>query len=473
MKKLLFLLLVLFLCSCSEEALKKDYTNIIIILADDMGYGDLSCYGSTVNETPYLDQMAKEGVKCTSYYAAQAVCSASRAALLTGCYSNRIGIHNALMPKAKIGLNQNEITIAEMLKEKDYQTAIFGKWHLGDHPDYLPLNHGFDEYYGIPYSNDMWPLHPQQGPVFNFGPLPLFDGNQIVDTLTDQSDLTTELTEKSVEFIKRNKDKPFFIYLPHPQPHVPLFVSNKFKGKSKNGLYGDVMMELDWSTGQILQALKDEKLDQNTLVIFTSDNGPWLAYGDHAGSSGQFREGKGTAWEGGQREPFIAWAPGKLEAGSTIRTPFYAMDIFPTIANLAGVSLPKNKIDGLNSWQILTQEKDEDLHESFYYYYKTNELHAIRYGDWKMVFPHNYRTMQGQDAGHDGLPGNYKYVDIKGAELYNLIDDPRETKNVYKEHLPIVAEIEQIAENARNDLGDSLTDRIGEGTRDPGKPVWE
>ena len=280
-------------------AARSDRPNVVLILTDDQGYADVGVFGAQDFETPHLDKLASEGALLTNYYAPQAVCSASRAGILTGCYPNRIGIHNALMPKADKGLNPEETTIADMLKEQGYATAIYGKWHLGDAPELLPTNHGFDEYFGIPYSNDMWPFHPQQGPIFDFDPLPLYENTQVIDTLTDQSQLTTQLTERAVDFIARKKNEPFFLYVAHPQPHVPLYVSEKFKGKSKNGLYGDVIMELDWSVGQIIAALKENGLEENTLVIFTSDNGPWLSYGNHAGSSGHLREGKGTAWEGG------------------------------------------------------------------------------------------------------------------------------------------------------------------------------
>ncbi|GLR17413.1 sulfatase family protein [Portibacter lacus] len=468
MKLSLLLLPLLLLFSCNEET-PLAHTNVIIILTDDMGYADLSCFGSTLNQTPNLDKMAEEGAQFTGYYAGQPICSASRASILTGCYPNRVGIHNAMMPDSKIGINLSEITIAEMLKKEGYHTGAFGKWHLGDDPKFLPLNHGFDEYIGIPYSNDMWPFHPQQGPVFNFKPLPLIQGNDVIDTLTDQSNLTVDLTNHSVDFIKRHKEEPFFLYLAHPQPHVPLFVSDKFKGKSENGLYGDVMLELDWSVGEILQTLKELELDKNTLVIFTSDNGPWKAYGNHAGNSGIFREAKGTSWEGGHRTPFIVSFPGKISADEKIQTPFYAMDILPTVAKLTGAELPHLKIDGLDVWDIWTGETKENPHEIFLYYYKVNELHAIRYGDWKMVFPHRYRTMHGQEPGKDGLPGSYRFIDMERTELYNLKDDPSETVNVFAENLNIVAEIEKYAERARKDLGDALTDRIGEGLREVGR----
>ncbi|MCU4177216.1 sulfatase family protein [Carboxylicivirga sp. N1Y90] len=352
-KCLVFILTFFFVVSCSQKHEKESgKPNVIIIFTDDQGYQDLGCFGSPDIETPHLDKLAKGGIRLTDFYAAQAVCSASRAGLLTGCYPNRIGIHGAFMPDSKHGLSLSETTIAEMLKAKAYNTAIFGKWHLGDHPDFMPLNHGFDEFFGIPYSNDMWPMHPQQGPIFDFPPLPLFENETIIDTLTDQSLLTTQITERSVDFIKRNKDVPFFLYVAHPQPHVPLYVSDKFKGKSERGLYGDVIMEIDWSVGQIMETLKQLKIEDNTLLIFTSDNGPWLNYGTHAGSAYPLREGKGTALEGGQREPCIIYFPDEIKPGRNIETPMMNIDILPTIAEITGSSLPQNVFDGKSVWDI-------------------------------------------------------------------------------------------------------------------------
>ncbi|MGS2762657.1 sulfatase family protein [Sinomicrobium sp. M5D2P9] len=459
---------IIYLLSCTTK--EKDNTpNVIIIFTDDQGYEDVGCFGSPDIKTPNLDQMAKEGIKLTAFYAAQPVCSASRAALLTGCYPNRIGIHNALMPHSETGLNPGETTMADMLKSSGYTTAIYGKWHLGDDPDFMPNNQGFDDFFGIPFSNDMWPNHPQQGTVFNFDPLPLYQNQKIIDTLNDQSMLTTQITEKAVDFIEKNKENPFFLYVAHPQPHVPLFVSDKFRGKSKRGLYGDVIMEIDWSVGEILRALKKQGLDQNTLVIFTSDNGPWLSYGDHSGSAYPFREGKGTAWEGGQREPFIARFPGKLPQDKTIGTPVMAIDLFPTIASLTNSTLPKHKIDGKNVWDILTGKTDENPHEAYYFYYKVNELHGVRYKDWKLYFPHNYRTMEGQEPGREGLPGEYKYVNIKNIELYDLATDSSETRNVAEKHPEIVNKIVELANAKRQELGDNLLGIEGSGNRAPGK----
>lgn len=455
-------------CKQQQAINKQSPPNVVIIFTDDQGYNDVGVFGSEIS-TPNIDQMAKEGVKLTNFYAAQPVCSASRAALLTGCYPNRIGVHNAFMPNAKIGLNPGETTLAELLKSRGYATAIFGKWHLGDANAALPTKHGFDQWYGIPYSNDMWPYHPQQGPIFDFGPLPLYQNDKVIDTLTDQSQLTTKITEKSVEFIRQNKDNPFFLYVPHPQPHVPLFVSEKFKGKSNKGLYGDVIMELDWSVGEILSALKEANIDNNTLVIFTSDNGPWLSYGNHAGSAYPLREGKGTAWEGGQREPFVAIFPDSIPAGTVNDAPVMAIDLLPTIAEITGADLPELKIDGKSAWKVLTGEKEESPQEAYFFYYRVNELFGVRYGKWKLYFPHRYRTMEGQKTGKDGLPGEYKMIDLEQVELYDLENDQSETTNVADKHPKIVAIIKELADAKRIELGDALMNVKGEETREPAR----
>ena len=290
---ILISLLVLNSCNTKLESKTSNPPNVVIVFTDDQGYQDLGSFGSPNISTPHLDQMAKEGIKLTNFYAAQAVCSASRAALLTGCYPNRIGIAGALFPHHKIGINAQETTLAEMLKAQGYKTAIFGKWHLGHHPEFLPMNHGFDEFIGIPYSNDMWPVDyegnqvPPDHPFAKKYPqLPFFKNFEVVKeirTLEDQGKLTTELTDAALDFIERNKENPFFLYVPHPMPHTPIAVSDKFKGKSEQGLYGDVIMEIDWSVGQIMKKLKEHQLHENTLFIFTSDNGPWLSFGNHAG----------------------------------------------------------------------------------------------------------------------------------------------------------------------------------------------
>ena len=442
--------------------------NIILIFTDDQGYNDVGVFGAEDISTPNLDQMAKDGAKLTNFYAAQAVCSASRAAILTGSYPNRIGIHNALMPNSKKGLNPKETTLAEMLKNKGYATAIFGKWHLGDAAEFMPTKQGFDEYFGIPYSNDMWPLHPQQGPIFDFGALPLYENEKVIDTLTDQTNLTTLITQHSVDFIERNKDNPFFLYVPHPQPHVPLFVSDKFKGKSNRGLYGDVIMELDWSVGEIIKSVEKNGLTENTIIIFTSDNGPWLAYGNHSGSAYPFREGKGTGWEGGQREPFIIKYPKEIEAGVTIDAPLMAIDIFPSLAEVTNSELPDEVIDGKSAWSLLTGKTNESPQEAYFFYYRVNELFGVRYGKWKLYFPHTYRTMNGQTPGKDGLPGEYKMVDLKQIELYDLESDASETNNVAASNAKVIATIKKLADDMRTRLGDSLMGMEGLENRAPG-----
>lgn len=466
-----FFIVIGLSCKGKEEGLPEKPTrppNVVLIFTDDQGYQDVGVFGSPNIETPNLDQMATEGVQLTSYYSAQAVCSASRAGILTGCYPNRIGIHNALGPGNTHGINTTETTMAEMLKANGYKTAIFGKWHLGHHPEFMPNRHGFDEYFGIPYSNDMWPYHPQQGPIFNFPDLPLYENEVVIDTLTEQSQLTTQITEHSIDFINRNKDNPFFLYVPHPQPHVPLFVSEKFKGKSK-GLYGDVIMEIDWSVGQILEALKKNGLEENTIVIFTSDNGPWLSYGNHAGSALPFREGKGTAWEGGQREPFIMKYPNKLKPGKVINVPVMAIDILPTIAALTNSELPTLTIDGENVWDVLTGEINESPQKAYFFYYRVNELFGVRYGKWKMYFPHRYRTMNGQEPGKDGQPGEYKMIDLEEIELYDVENDIGETNNVADDNPEVVAKIKSLANEMRSRLGDSLLELEGSETREPGR----
>ena len=446
--------------------------NVVIIFTDDQGYEDVGVFGAKGFETPHLDKMAAEGRKFTHWYAAQAVCSASRTGLLTGCYPNRIGMHGALGPGSRTGLNSDEMTLAEVFKTKGYATAAFGKWHLGDHKKFLPLQHGFDEYFGIPYSNDMWPKHPTSGA--NFPPLPLFDGNErlrIADE-GDQKMMTTWLTTKAVDFINRKKHKPFFLYVPHPQPHVPLYVSDRFAGTTERGLYGDVIAEIDWSVGEILNAIKTNGLDDNTLVIFTSDNGPWLSYGTHGGSALPLREGKGTAWEGGMREPCIMRWPGKIPAGTICDTPAMNIDLLPTIANLIDADLPEKTIDGLDIWPILAGEEGatNPHKDGYWFYYKRNELHAVSEGKWKLYFPHQYRTMAGKPGGNDGTPNSYASAKLTEPELYNLADDMSETKNVAAEHPEVVKSLLAKAKIARVELGDKLTTNSdkGAGSRSPG-----
>ena len=439
-------LLVLFCFVSAILADAKKLPNFVIIFMDDMGYADIGPFGAKGYPTPNLDRMAKEGRKFTDFYVTQAVCSASRAGLLTGCYNVRIGILGALGPKSSHGISESESTIAEICKQKGYATACYGKWHLGHHKKFLPLQHGFDEYFGLPYSNDMWPYHPgvmhlpMEQRLKRWPHLPLIEGNEVINHKVsgkDQEELTTQYTEKTVRFIEKNKDKPFFVYLPHSMVHVPLYVSEKFKGKSKAGLFGDVMMEVDWSVGQILETLRKHKLAENTLVIFTSDNGPWLSYGDHAGSAAPLREGKGTMFDGGCREPTLAWMPGTIPANSVCSTPAMTIDILPTIAHLIGAKLPEHGIDGKNVWPLFTKDKAKSPHEAYYFYYG-NQLQAVRSGKWKLHFPHGYRTMAGRPGGTGGVPTKYSQSKI-GLSLFDLEKDIGETTNL-KDRYPDVTE---------------------------------
>jgi arylsulfatase A-like enzyme len=439
--------------------------NVVLIYADDLGYGDLSCYGNKAFKTPNLDRLAAEGMRFTDFYVAQPVCSASRAALLTGCYSNRVGILGALNPRAQTGIGPYELSMAEMLRSKGYATAIYGKWHLGNRPEFLPTRHGFDEYYGLPYSNDMWPRHPT---VQDFPKLPLIDGEKVIQSDPDQSQLTSAYTERAVRFIEKNRKRPFFLYVPHSMPHVPIFVSSKHKDKSGAGLYGDVIQEIDWSVGQILEALKKHKLERNTLVMFCSDNGPWLSYGNHAGSSGGFREGKGTTFEGGVRVPFIARWPDRIPRGKTCGEPAMTIDLLPTLAGISGASLPSDRvIDGKDIWPLISGAPNAKTpHEALFFYWNAG-LQAVRSGKWKLHFPHPYTRMAGP-AGQDGKPNGYRNENIE-LSLYDLEKDPAESVNVAAQNPDVVKRLTALADKMRADLGDSLTGKSASGARPPGK----
>jgi arylsulfatase A-like enzyme len=461
---LALLAVLLALPAAAAEPIKADRPpNFVFVYADDAGWADLGCYGNKTIRTPNLDRMAQEGVRCTDFYVAQAVCSASRTSLLTGCYPNRLGILGALNPSSKVGISDDEQTLAQVLKPRGYATAVYGKWHLGYQPKFLPTRHGFDDYYGLPYSNDMWPKNPNA----KFPDLPLIEGEKTVEANPDQTKLTTAYTEHAVKFIEKHKDEPFFLYVPHTMPHVPLAASDKFKGKSKQGLYGDVIEEIDWSVGEILAALAKNGLDEKTLVMFSSDNGPWLSYGDHAGSADGLREGKMTTFEGGVREPFVARWPGKIPPKSVCREPMMTIDVLPTLAKLAGAELPKHKIDGLDAWPLLAGEPNaKSPHEAFYFYWDRG-LQAVRSGKWKLHFPHEYRTLKGK-PGSGGEAGPYETAKIE-LSLFDLEDDPGETKNVADANPEVVERLKKLAEAAREDLGDSATKQEGKGVRQPGK----
>ena len=466
-----FFLAIVFCAASCKATTEEEHAayNIIFFLVDDMGYADIGSFGATDYETPHLDQMAQEGVRFTDFYVSQPVCSASRASLLTGTYSNRIGIHGALGPSNTHGIHDDEVTLAELFKSKGYATAMYGKWHLGHHPQFLPTRHGFDDYYGIPYSNDMWPFHPESPD--NWPDLPTIEMEEIIGYNTDQTRFTTDFTNRSVAFMEKAvaDNEPFFLYLAHPMPHVPLFVSEEREGDSGAGLFGDVIKEIDWSAGQIIEAAKRLGIDDNTLVIFTSDNGPWLSYGNHAGSALPLREGKGTTWDGGVRVPFIARWPGQIPEGLEVNTPAMTIDIFPTLAGLIDAPLPDHTIDGKPIWSLFTGESTVSPQEAYYFYYRQNELHSMRSGKWKLHFPHSYRTMEGRALGEDGIPGKYNYDAQTGLELYDLEADISEQHNVADDFPEVVTRLSAMADAKRADLGDKLSDVEATGAREPGR----
>lgn len=452
--------------------------NIVLIYADDLGYGDLTSYGASLYETPNLDKMAMEGMRFTDFEVAQAICSASRAGILTGCYPNRVSIGGALNPHSKTGLHPEEETIAELVKRSgNYKTALFGKWHLGHLEPFLPINQGFDEFVGLPYSNDMWKwtydmqlateeTHARKA---SFPDLPLMVGKEMlksIDDMDDQAELTTIYTEHAVKFINQNKNNPFLLVVPHSMPHVPLAVSDKFKGKSEQGLYGDVVMEIDWSVGEIMNALEVNGLTENTLLIFFSDNGPWLNFGDHAGSTGGLREGKVTVFEGGHRVPCIMKWPSKIPAGKVSNQLVSSIDLFPTIAEILELELPPVKIDGLSLLSLLKGEAEAGPRNEFYYY-QGNALHAVRKGHWKLVFPHTHRTYSGEAPGMGGVDGDIRQLQTE-LSLYDLRRDPGERYNVLEYYPDIVNELQFIAQEAREDLGDDLHGIKGKNIRKPG-----
>lgn len=456
----------LLTASCSKPIENKPL-NVVLINLDDAGNGDFSCKGAIGYETPHIDRLAAEGLSMTNFYACQPISGASRAGLMTGCYPNRIGFAYAPNPNAPIGIHENEETIAELLKAKGYATAIFGKWHLGDAVKFLPLQHGFDEYYGLPYSNDMWPNHPQ----YKFPDLPFIEGNEILEYNTDQSQLTTAYTEHTVDFIKRSVEgnKPFFVYLAHSMPHVPLAVSDKFKGKSKQGLYGDVMMELDWSVGQVMQTLKDMNVEENTLVILTSDNGPWANYGNHAGSSGGLREAKATTFNGGLRVPCIFYCKGRIKAGGISNQLMSNIDILPTIVEMTDAEMPELKIDGLSMAAVIDGTATEPVRRGLCLYYHKNSLEAVTDGTYKLVFPHPYVTYESDEPGIDGLPGKLSHKELKQCELYDLRRDPGERVNVIAQHPEVEAKLKEMADRCREELGDDLTGATGKERREVGR----
>ena len=432
--------------------------NFIIIFTDNLGYGDIGCFGSKKHRTPNIDRMAGEGMRFTSFYAASGVCTPSRASLMTGCYPRRVGLHYTdpdgavLRPISPNGLHPGEITIAEALKAAGYATAIIGKWHLGDQPEFLPTRQGFDYYLGIPYSDDM-----VAGKKTPWPPLPLMENEKVIEAPADRNLLTRRYTEKAIEFMTRHSDEPFFIYLPHAMPgstRAP-FASERFRGKSANGPYGDSVEELDWSTGRILAALKRLGLDERTLVIWTSDNGA-PRRNPPQGSNLPLGGWGYTTAEGGQRVPCVARWPGKVPAGATCEAVTTTMDLLPTFAGLAGAQAPRDRvIDGKDIWPLLAGRDNQSPHEAFYYYY-CPQLQAVRSGRWKLLLPLEKRwvNLRGQTASSP-------------LALYDVDNDPGETTNLAANHPGIVRRLTALAEKAREDLGD--VDRPGKGQRPAGR----
>ena len=399
--------------------------NIIIIFTDDQGYGDLSCYGNPTIHTPHIDRLAAQGMKLTQFYVASPVCSPSRAALLTGCYPKRVGMHkHVIFPPYDYGLHPDEVTIADLLKSRGYATACFGKWHLGHRRGLMPTDQGFDVYFGVPYSNDMSQFHRKPDSNYKHR-LPLMRDNEVVEWEPDQHLLTKRYTEEAVAFIDTHQGEPFFVYLPHTMPHIPIYASKEFAGKSPRGLYGDVIEEIDWSVGEIMGALDRHGLADNTLVIFTTDNGPWLQFKDHGGSAGPLRGGKGTNWEGGQRVPCVMRWPARIPAASVCREVATTMDLLPTIAQIVGIvgADLAEAVDGHDISSLLFGEEGADDAESpttaFLYYTSRGELAGIRRGPWKLL--------------------------LESGELYNLEHDISESRNVAERHADLVADLRAMA----------------------------
>jgi arylsulfatase A len=442
--------------------------NVVVILTDDMGYGDLGCYGHPTIRTPNIDRMAAEGMKFTSMYSAAEVCTPSRAALLTGRLPPRSGMcsntRRVLFPDSAGGLPPSEVTLAEALKAKGYTTACVGKWHLGHLPEYTAMSQGFDLFFGTPYVNDMdrrTDIGPKGraaffAPKIEYWNVPLMRGDKIVERPADQHTLTKRYTEEAVKFIKEKKDKPFFLYVAPNMPHVPLFASKDFAGKSPRGLYGDVVEELDWSVGEILKTLRDEKLDRKTLVVFTSDNGPWLQFNDHGGSAGPLRDGKGSTFEGGMRVPGIAWWPGTVPAGVTTQEMAASMDLYVTAIKLAGGAVPSDRpVDGYDITPVLTGKGKSPRDTMFYY--RGTKLYAVRHGPWKAHFITQIAY------GKDGP------VEHDPPLLYHLGRDPGEKMDVAKDNTEVVAKLKQIAREHLAELKPGepqLEKRIASETKD-------
>jgi len=432
----------------------EDKPNFVVILIDDLGYGDIGPFGSKLNRTPNLDRMAEQGMKLTSFYAAP-VCTPSRAQMMTGCYAKRVSMPQVIFPSCPTGLSAKEHTVASLLKRQGYVTMAIGKWHLGDQPEFLPTKRGFDHYFGLPYSNDMGGNNKPGAKGKARPPLPLVRDGKVIEAPADQDTLTARYTEEAVKFIAANKDRPFFLYFPHTAVHTPLHPGKNFQGKSANGTYGDWVEEVDWSVGRVLDTLRELKLGGRTLVLFTSDNGPWLTQGKRGGVAGPLRGGKGSTWEGGMREPTVAWWPGKISAGSVCDAPMSEIDVLPTLVKLAGGTVPTDrKIDGKDIWPLLSGQTKESPHEALFYF-SGNRLDAVRAGPWKLAIA--------PQALHKAKP-DAETVKHTGPRLYNLNTDIGELTDVAAQHSDIVARLQKFVAQMESDLG---TNALGPGVRPP------
>ncbi len=423
--------------------------NVVIIFLDDSGWGDFPPFGNPPYAAPNVRQLANDGCRYDAFYVPQAICSASRAALLSGCYPGRTKVFGAHGPNDR-GLEPRFATMAEVLKRRDYKTAVFGKWHIGDQPETRPPARGFDESCGLMYSNDMWEHHPENPTYWGRFPLQFWEnGTVTIDRVTPQhqSMLTTWYTEHAVDFIGRHRDAPFFVYVPHAMPHVPLFVSERFDGKSGLGRYADVMMEIDWSVGEIVRALRENNLENDTLVILSSDNGPWSSYGNHAGTT-PFREAKGTRFDGGTRSACVMKLPGRIRAGSSSSAMFSTVDLLPTIAHLTGAPLPANEIDGRNVWDLVVGTPGATNPHAYYPFSTGRVFEGVISGDgrWKLQLPHQYRTLV--QAGNDGSAGTYRQATIERS-LFDMVKDPLETTDVLRENPEVARRLGEFAEAHR------------------------
>lgn len=423
--------------------------NVVVIFLDDSGWGDFRPFGNPTYPTPNVERLAREGCMYTNFYVPQAICSASRSALLSGCFPCRTKVFGAHGPNA-LGLDPKFATMGEMLKADGYRTAVFGKWHIGDLPETRPWSRGFDESCGLMYSNDMWEFHPENPKYWGQFPLKFWENGKVkIERVTPehQPHLTTWYTEHAVDFIARHKGEPFFLYVPHSMPHVPLFVSDKFKGKSGKGLYADVMMEVDWSIGEIMRALRENGVDKDTLVLFTSDNGPWSSYGNHAGVT-PYRDAKGTSFDGGTRSACIAKYPRQIKAGTKSAKAWCTVDILPTVAHVTGAKLPANPIDGRNVWDLIRGVKGAVNPHEYYAFTTNDKFEAVMTGDgrWKLHLPHNYRSLI--SVGQDGAAGKYEQKQIP-LSLFDLQKDPYETTDVLRKYPEVAARLQKIADRHR------------------------